>query len=195
MKKLLAATTLGAILAVGLAAPGHVGATSVKQAANPTATTVPTPAATPTPAPPFNGSQRSVFMTVDTVIGGGSNPAPAQGCMQTNLIRRGQLIVFRMWGVNTKLGGATLTPKNVSSVAIDIPGLSAPVSMNWGNHGAVAFWSGTWKTDANTPLGVVDYTVTVKTKMVKYHGKKVKGLTSRYTQVGLAANSRLTIVP
>ena len=163
------------------------------QTTNPTATS--TPAATPTPAPPFTGVQRSIMVSVDTVEGAGGSPAPAVGCSQTNLFRQGQVVVFRMWGINAKLGGASLVPKNVQSAQILIPGLSAPIVFTYGNHGTIAFWSAPWRTSSTTPLGMVDYTVVIKTKAVKYHGKKVKSITSKYTQQGLAQPSRLTITP
>jgi len=137
----------------------------------------------------------NVALTVATVEGAGGKPAPAVGCSQTNLFRQGQVVVFRMWGTNAKLGGAALTPKNVQSAQILVPGLSAPIVFAYGNHGTVAFWSAPWRTDTTTSIGLVDYTVVVKTKAVKFQGKKIKSFTAKYTQQGLAQPSRLTITP
>lgn len=195
MKKYLSMSVLGAVLALCFI-PGMVTRTGA-QTATPTATAVPTPAPT---GPPVQGEKRSVLMYVDTVQGAAGNPVPAVGCSQTNLFRRGQQVVFRMWGVNVKLSGTALTPKNVASAVITIPGVANPISMAYGSHGkapnpVVSFWSAAWTTTADTPLGVVDFTVTVKTKAVKVKGKMVKSITSKFSQQGLSSNSRLTITP
>lgn len=191
MKKLLIAGTLSGILALSVI-PSMTGHTSA-QTVNPTATS--TPAPTPTPAPDFLGPKRSVMVSVDTVQGAGGAPAPAVGCSQTNLFRQGQVVVFRMWGINVKLGGATLTPKNVQSIQIMIPGVTAPIAMAYGNHGTIAFWAAPWRTSSTTTIGLVDFTVVIKTKTVKYQGKSIKSFTAKYTQQGLAQPSRLTITP
>jgi hypothetical protein len=103
-----------------------------------------------------------------------------------------------MWGINVKLGGTALTPKNVQSAVVTIPGLSAPIPFAYGAHGkapnpVVSFWAAPWKVDASYPLGVVDFAVIVKTKADKKH--HVKAITARYTQEGFAPTSRLTITP
>lgn len=195
MKKLFASCVLAGILGLSLlpTTTRHTSAQSVGATSTPAATA--TPAPTPTPAPPFPGSKSPILISVDTVQGAGGSPAPAVGCSLTNLFRQGQVVVFRLWGMNARLGGAILTPKNVTSVQVIIPGLTAPISFAFGNHGTVAFWSAPWRTNASTPLGLVDYTVVVKTKAVKFQGKKVKSFTARYTQQGLALPSRLTITP
>lgn len=191
MKRVLVPCGLAGILALSLI-PSMTGHTSA-QTANPTATS--TPAPTPTPAPDLLGPKRSIMVSIDTVQGAGGAPAPAVGCSQTNLFRQGQVVVFRMWGINVKLGGATLTPKNVDSVQIMIPGVTTPITMTYGNHGTVAFWAAPWRTSATTTIGMVDFTVVIKTKTVKFQGKKVKSFTAKYTQQGLAQPSRLTITP
>lgn len=182
MKRIIVTSVLGGALAIGLLSGPHT-----RVAAQAVGT------ATPTPAPPVQGAKKSVFMTVDTVQGTGGSPAPAVGCSQTNLFRRGQQVVFRMWGINAKLGGVALTKKNVTSVQITIPGLAAPIAMNYGSHGTVSFWAAPWKIDLTYPLGVVDFSVVVKTKAnKKLH---VKSITSTFTQQGLATPSRLTVTP
>jgi hypothetical protein len=186
MKKLFAMPLLGGILALSLITGGR--AASPAQVATPT----------PPPAPPVQGAKLAVVMYVDTVQGAAGNPAPAVGCAQTNLFRLGQQVVFRMWGVNVKLGGVALIPKNVKSAVVTIPGLSAPIPLTYGAHGrapspVVSFWSAAWKIDAAYPLGVVDFAVVVKTKANnKLH---VKAITARYTQDGFAPTSRLTVTP
>jgi hypothetical protein len=182
MKKLLA-TVLGGVIAMSLVTAGR--AASPAQAPAPT-------------APPVQGSKLAVVMYVDTVQGAAGNPAPAVGCAQTNLFRRGQQVVFRMWGVNVKLSGVALTHKNVKSAAVIIPGLTGQIPLAYGAHGkapnpVVSFWAAPWQINATYPLGVVDFTVVVKTKADKKH--HVKAITARYTQAGFAPTSRLTVTP
>ncbi len=195
MKKILSLSVLGAVLALSL-----VTGTAGTSAQTATATATPAGTATPAPtAPPVQGNKSSVFMSVDTVQGAGGAPAPAVGCSQTNLFRQGQVVVFRMWGINAKLGGAALTPKNVKSALLNIPGVSTPIQMAYGAHGKapnqVSFWSAPWKTTSATPLGTVNFTVVLKTKAVKFQGKTVKSMTAKFSQLGFSDTSRLTVTP
>lgn len=179
MKKLMCVFVLGAMLPMAVV-------TNV-------AAQTPPP---PPNAPPVQGNKLNVVMYVDTVQGAAGIPKPQIGCSQTNLFLRGQQVVFRMWGVNVKLKGVALTPKNVKSVVVTIPGISTPLRMTYGSHGkapnpVVSFWTAAWKVDAAYPMGVVDFAVVVKTKAdKKLH---VKAMTARYTQAGFAPSSRLQI--
>jgi hypothetical protein len=181
MVKLLSTIVLGAVLALSLVTGGR--AASPNQAATPT----------PAPAPPIQGSKLAVVMYVDTVQGSGGTPKPTVGCSQTNLFKQGQQVVFRMWGIDVKAGGTALTPKNVKSAVVNIPGLSAPIPLAYGNHGTVAFWASAWKIDTAYPLGVVNFSVVVKTKADKKH--HLKSYTARFTQTGFAQPSLLTVTP
>ena len=200
MKKLLSMVVAGGVLAIALvpATTSHTSAQTTNPTATPVATTVPTPAPT---GPPVQGEKLGVMMYVDTVQGSGGNPKPAVGCSQTNLFRRGQVIVFRMWGVNVKLGGVALKPSNVASAQIlGIPGAATPLVLNYGSHpSGTSFWSAPWFTKSDTPLGEVDFTIVVKTKTmtIKVNGKKtkIKSFTAKFTQQGLAPTSRLQITP
>jgi hypothetical protein len=150
-------------------------------------------------ADPVQGNKLAVVINADTVTGGGS-PTPAAPCAQTNLFRQGQIVVFRMWGVNVKLDGVALTDKNVISAVVKIPGRKQPLPFKYGLHGTapnqVSFWTAVFPT-AKYPLGVVNFTVVVKTKAVKKtaHHKAVKSLTGTYSQKGFSDVSRLTVTP
>lgn len=190
MKKLITAGILGAVIALSMVAPPAHARSS--QQTGPT----PTPAATVV-APPVQGAKKGVVLYVDTVQGAGGSPAPAVGCSQTNLFRQGQVVVFRMWGIDAKHGGVALTSKNVKSAVVTIPG-QAPIQMVYGAHGkapgpVVSFWSAPWKTSSSTALGVVNFTITVKTKAnKKTHIKSVSGT---FSQTGFSPSSQLTITP
>jgi len=188
MKRILATSILGGVLAMGLITGVH--------ASPPAQTATATP--TPPPAPPVQGNKLNVVLYVDTVQGTAGKPPPAVGCSQTNLFRQGQQVVFRVWGINVKDGGVALTSKNVKSAVVMIPGLSAPLTLTYGAHGkapnpVVSFWSAPWTIDTSYPLGVVNFTVVVVTKPDKK--LKVKSLTARYTQAGFATPSQLTVTP
>jgi hypothetical protein len=184
MKKLLPITILGGAVALSFFSGARA------QTANPTPT--------PTPAPPVQGTKVNALLYVDTVQGAAGKPAPAVGCSQTNLFKPGQQVVFRVWGINVKAGGTALTPKNVKSAVVNIPGMSTPLTLNYGSHGRapnpiVSFWSAAWVVDAAYPMGVVDFTVVMQTKADKKH--HLKSFTVRFTQASLAPTSRLTITP
>jgi hypothetical protein len=150
---------------------------------------------TTTLAPPVQGAGKHwVFLYVDTVTGGGT-PTPAAGCAQTNYFLRGQVVVFRMDGVNVVAGGVALTSANTQSAVVKIPGV-APLSMTYGSHGKASFWTVPWTVPATYPLGIVDFSVRVSTDPVPAtpgHAR-VSRVVGVFTQIGLAPPSRLTIV-
>lgn len=194
MKKILATLSIGTVLILCVIGGPAVHTAAQTSTSTATATATATPSATPV-APPVQGNQLPVMMYVDTVQGAGGSPAPAVGCSQTNLFRQGQVVVFRMYGVNVALNGKALKPWNVKSVMVNVPGI-APIPMAYGAHGtapnAVSFWSAPFKT-TGYPLGVVDFTIVVKTKAnAKFHAK---AMTATYSQAGFSPTSRLTITP
>ncbi len=70
-------------------------------------------------APPVQGeAQPDLAINLDTVLGGGKTATelkePLADCTQTSLVHLGQIIVFRMWGVDVKAGGVALTEANVA---------------------------------------------------------------------------------
>ncbi len=104
---------------------------------------------------------------VDTV--NGSRPvgaAPRQvGCAQTNVFKRGEQVVFRVWGQDLA-SGDVLSTDNVDSAYVAISGQSNQ-TLNWGGHGAtgakVWFWSAPWIVPADFPLGETTTHVVFKT--------------------------------
>jgi hypothetical protein len=126
-----------------------------------------------TVALPVQGTTPSpITMYVDTILGGGATGTATPGyplgtCSIANEFLVGQTIVFRVYGNDADLGGAALTPANVSSAKVTIAGVTTPITLNYGAHGAVAFWTGVLSTGTavgqyNT-LGLINYTVTYNT--------------------------------
>jgi hypothetical protein len=109
--------------------------------------------------------------TVNTVIYAdsvnGTRPAAAAarpvGCTQTNVFKRGEQFVLRMWGFDL-VSGDVLSLDNVSDSHFAIAG-TPNVPMNWGSHGAskVFFWTNAWQIPVTYPLGdtVVHISVTL----------------------------------
>lgn len=132
---------------------------------------------------PVQGMTTSpVSMYVDTILGGGATGAATPGyplgtCSIANEFLVGQTIVWRVYGSDSDLGGAALTPANVSSATVTVAGVSAPIPMAYGAHGPVAFWvavlpTGTAVGQYNT-LGIINYTVTFNTIATPAVTKKV----------------------
>lgn len=132
----------------------------------------------PTAATPFgNGPTASstvasdkaeVALYVDSV--NGTSPVGAAkrpiGCAQTNVFRRGEQVVLRIWGFDLK-SGDTLSTDNVDTATAAFPGVAAPLTLNYGAHGAtgakVWFWSTPWIVPASYPLGDATVHVAFKT--------------------------------
>src|ERR1019366_207253 len=101
-KKLLSTSVIGSIVALCV-----ITAVAASATAGPT---------------PIQGFQaRALVISADTVTGGGT-PAPSGTCVQANIFKHGQRIVFRVWGTDVKSGGYALTPKNVATAFVKIPG-------------------------------------------------------------------------
>jgi hypothetical protein len=81
----------------------------------------------------------------------------AAGCSQTNVFKRGEQVVFRIWG-NDLATGDVLSSDNVKDAHVSIPG-QPDLTLNWGAHGAtgskVNFWSNAWNLPSDYPLGQV----------------------------------------
>jgi hypothetical protein len=101
---------------------------------------------------------------VDSV--NGTRPAGAAprlvGCAQTNVFKRGEQFVLRVWGVTVKKGDI-LSDENVKAAHFSISGQPDTV-INWGAHGAtgakVWFWTNAWNIPATFPLGATTVHVT-----------------------------------
>lgn len=190
MRKLTMTAFVSLAATVGLSATAFAVVSQGTVPAQAAATT------TTTLAPPAQGPGiHSVFMYVDTIIGAGSSPAPAAGCSMTNLFQPGQVVVFRMDGVNAAAGGIDLTPKTVNTVYVVVPGVPV-IPMVYGNHGTTSYWTAAWTVAKNYPVGIVNFSVHVTTLPIPKTktSKRVPAYSGIFTQAGLAPPSRLTIV-
>lgn len=87
----------------------------------------------------------------------GTRPAAAAprpiGCTQTNVYKRGEQFVLRVWGFDLT-AGAVLSIDNVTEAHFALAGVPN-VTMNWGAHGPakVFFWTNAWQIPADYALG------------------------------------------
>ena len=107
-------------------------------------------------APVQANAQHHVFFNVDTVQGGGGTVklAADAACSMTNLFQRGNVVVFRMYGVHVSTG-ANLTNVTVKSAWVKVPGLPK-MPMYYSNHPTkpvVAYWTAAWPVKKSYPLG------------------------------------------
>jgi len=134
-------------------------------------TITPTPQATlgngPTVTTAAAASSSDVALYVDTVNGTQPVGAPKRpvGCTQTNVYKRGEQLVLRIWGFDLA-AGEVLSTDNVDTATYSIPGQPAAV-LNYGAHGAtgakVWFWSSPWIVPAAFPLGDLTIHIAFKT--------------------------------
>ena len=115
----------------------------------------------------------NMFLYVDTV--NGTRPAPGTaprpvGCSHTNTFKRGEQVVFRVWGSVAETG-AILSSENVTYAYVKTPGLPN-LKLNWGGHGAatnrVWFWANAYLVPADYPLGNVTARIVFKTDDGKF---------------------------
>ena len=99
----------------------------------------------------------NVALYADTVAGTrpvGAAPRSA-GCSQSNVFKRGEQVVPRVWGTDLATGDV-LSTENVKEAHFSIAGQPDTV-LNWGAHGAtgskVWFWTNAWIVPATFPLG------------------------------------------
>lgn len=121
-----------------------------------------------------------IALYVDTIVASGATGALAPqygGCQITNEFLVGQTIVFRVYGNDYDLNGAVLTPLNVSSATVTISGVTTPLTLTYGNHSGVAFWTAPLATGTAagqySTLGIINYQVTFNTIAVPAVTKKV----------------------
>jgi hypothetical protein len=115
----------------------------------------------------------NVFLYVDTVNGtrpaAGTKPRPI-GCTQTNTFKRGEQVVFRVWG-SVADTGEILSTDNVQYAYVKTPGMPN-LKLNWGGHGAttnrVWFWANAYLIPADYPLGAVTARIVFKTDEGKF---------------------------
>ncbi len=132
-----------------------------------TATPQVSPGNGPAPVAAPTVSDTSISLYMDTVNGTQPVGAPkrAVGCSQTNVYKRGEQVVVRVWGFDLS-SGTTLSTDNIDTATYTIPGqATAPVT--YGAHGAVGnkvfFWSAPWIVPPTFPLGDVTIHVVFKT--------------------------------
>lgn len=123
----------------------------------------PGPAATPV----GGVSSPDIALYMDTVNGSQPVGAPKRpvGCTQTNVYKRGEQIVLRIWGFDVSTG-QVLTTDNVDTASYSLPGQAA-AQVSYGAHGNVGakvwFWASAWVIPAAFPLGDATVHVTFKT--------------------------------
>jgi hypothetical protein len=131
-------------------------------------TTAPTTLGSPAAGQSGLVGPATLAIYVDSVNGtapAGTAPRPI-GCTQTNIYHRGERVVIRSWG-NVLSSGDILNNDTVQTASFTVPGVTTPVTMAWGAHGAtgakVWFWTNFWIVPADYPLGDATVTVTYKT--------------------------------
>ena len=120
---------------------------------------------------PVQGVVSPINIFVDEVLATGTTgvlaPYLGGGCAVTSTYLVGQTIVFRVYANNADLGGAVMDSSNTAKAYIEVAGVPTPITMAYGNHSGVAFWTGVLKTGAaplyNT-LGVINFKVTMIAK-------------------------------
>lgn len=128
-----------------------------------TATPQTSPGSGPTTSGAAGSSKVSLGLYVDSVNGtrpAGAAPRPI-GCTQTNVFKRGEQFVLRVWGFDLTTG-TVLSMDNVTDAHFTLAGVP-DIKLNWGSHGAtgnkVWFWTNFWSIPKDYPLG--DTTVRV----------------------------------
>jgi hypothetical protein len=113
-----------------------------------------------------------VFLYVDSVNGtrpSGAKPRPV-GCTQTTTFKRGEQLVFRIWGSEASTGNI-LSTENVKYAYVKIPG-QPYAKLNWGAHGTapnrVWFWTAAWNIPQDFALGTTAFRVVFKTESNKF---------------------------
>lgn len=112
--------------------------------------------------------KQPVFLYADTVNGSrpvGVRPRPIS-CTQTNNFKRGEQVVFRVWGSEAATGDI-LSTENVKYAYVKVPGLPN-AKLNWGPHGPASnrvwFWTWGWVIPADYPLGTATFELVFKTE-------------------------------
>jgi hypothetical protein len=120
---------------------------------SPTAPTAFTPSVPAGPAGAGSGSALAASLYVDTVAGTGPVGVAKRpvGCSQANVFKRGEQVVVRSWGTDLATTDV-LSNANVDTAHVSIAGVP-DVTLNWGAHGTVYFWSAPWIIPATYPMG------------------------------------------
>jgi hypothetical protein len=133
-----------------------------------TSSTVTAPVGSPT-----QGVVSPINIYADTVLASGSTGVLAprfSACAVQSEYLLGQKIVFRIYGNNADLGGAVMDNTNTAKAYIEIAGVKDPITLSYGNHSGISFWTAVLATGTATgqfsTLGVINYKVTMVAKDV-----------------------------
>jgi hypothetical protein len=121
---------------------------------------------------PVQGVVSPIHIYVDEVLATGSTGALAprfgQGCTISSEYIIGQQIVFRVYANNADQGGAVMDPSNTAKAYIEVAGVDTPLTLKYGNHSGVAFWTAVLTTGTGAgqygTIGVIKYKVTMVAK-------------------------------
>jgi len=120
---------------------------------------------------PVQGVVSPIHIYVDTVLATGTTGALAPrfgvGCTISSEYIIGQTIVFRVYANNADQGGAVMDTNNTAKAFIEVAGVKDPITLSYGNHSGVAFWTGILKTGAAplySTLGLISYKITMVAK-------------------------------
>jgi hypothetical protein len=120
---------------------------------------------------PTQGIVSPISIYADTVLASGSTGVLAprfSACAVQSEYLLGQTIVFRVYANNADLGGAVMDNSNTAKAYIEIAGVKDPITLSYGNHSGISFWTATLKTGSTaglySTLGVINYKVTMVAK-------------------------------
>jgi hypothetical protein len=155
-----------------------IAALALAAAATAAETPLPYGQAIPGPTNPWPGKNVKVAFFVETVTasknesvwGAWANTA----CTRTNFFPRRERIVWHITMVEVKTG-KVIEAADVKYAYLKIPGLSN-LKLKYGPHGrdplqAPWNWYYGWDVPPDYPLGLVDYQIVVKTKLMKNPGE------------------------
>ena len=120
---------------------------------------------------PTQGIVSPISIYVDTVLASGSTGVLAprfSACAVQSEYLLGQTIVFRVYANNADLGGAVMDNTNTAKAYIEVAGVKDPITLSYGNHSGISFWTGVLKTGTAagqySALGIINYKITMVAK-------------------------------
>jgi hypothetical protein len=118
---------------------------------SPTAPTIYTPGASQGDAG-VGTAALNASLYVDTVNGSGPVGIAKRpvGCSLTNVYKRGEQVVVRVWGADD--AGNVLSNDNVNTAHFSVAGVP-DTTLNYGAHGTLYFWANAFVIPATYPLG------------------------------------------
>ena len=150
---------------------GKVSLTAVFTPADTTVAAVTSAAVSGIVGAPTQGVVSPISIYADTVLASGSTGVLAprfSACAVQSEYLLGQTIVFRVYANNADLGGAVMDNTNTAKAYIEIAGVKDPITLNYGNHSGISFWTGVLKTGTAvgqySTLGVINYKITMVAK-------------------------------